>query len=84
MPASDSTSLLKWLKKSAGEEKDASGTQGPAGQKEVLSWLMTVFKFPNPVFPEVQLHFLTCAVSMIITPTPHPPPIYFPLLIKKI
>lgn len=71
-PRQTAPQSTKELRKPAGRKEDASGSRGGlAGQKEALSWLMTAFPFPNPVFPEVQLHFLTCAVSIIITPSPN-------------
>lgn len=51
--------------------------RGPAGQKEAPSWLRAAFQLLDPVFPEVQLYFLTRAVFY-----DKPPATYFPFPIQ--
>ena len=51
--------------------------EGLAGQKEAPSWLRAAFQLLDPVCPEVQLYFLTCALFYN-----NPPAIYFPFPIQ--
>ena len=71
MPASDSTTVYYSGSRSLQEKRRThQAHMRPCWAERGTVLADDSLSVSNPIFPEVQLHFLTCAISMIITPPP--------------